>query len=62
MKTKDAKHWIISVTGYGSFFFEGTIEEAEEMRAHKADWEGGRGTKRSATPEEIKIKDVIEKK
>lgn len=62
MKNEDVKHWIISVTGYGSFFFEGSLKEAEEMREHKANWEGGRGTKRPATPEEIKIKDVISKK
>lgn len=33
--------WTIWVSGYGSFDFEGTKAEAEEMRAHKARWEGG---------------------
>jgi len=32
--------WIITVGGYGSFEFEGTEQEAEEMRQHKASWEG----------------------
>ena len=39
--------WIISVGGgYGEFPFHGTQDEAEEMRAHKADWEGAVATKR----------------
>ena len=33
--------WRISVTGYGDFLYVGTEEEAEDMRAHKARWEGG---------------------
>lgn len=33
--------WIIWVAGYGPFEFEGTEAEAEEMRAHKANWEQG---------------------
>lgn len=37
--------WIIWISGYGSFDFEGTEAEAEEMRAHKANWERGRGEK-----------------
>lgn len=32
--------WKITVAGYGEFEFEGTAEEAEEMRRHKARWEG----------------------
>lgn len=40
--------WIITVEGYGSFEFEGTEQEAEEMRKHKANWEGGVGTKKLA--------------
>lgn len=32
--------WIISVGGgYGEFNFFGTEQQAEEMRAHKANWE-----------------------
>lgn len=46
--------WLISVTGYGAFLFHGTEEEAEEMRAHKADWEGGVGKKRKASAADIK--------
>ena len=45
--------WIISVGGYGTFFFEGTESEAEEMRAHKAKWERGVGKKRPADDEEV---------
>ena len=37
--------WTISVTGYGSFQLTGTEDAAEEMRAQKADWEGGVGRK-----------------
>ncbi|QEE24547.1 hypothetical protein CS053_08555 [Rhodanobacter glycinis] len=37
--------WEIAVTGYGSFAFYGTEHEAEEMRAHKANWEHGVATK-----------------
>jgi hypothetical protein len=34
------ERWLISVGGgYGSFVFEGSEDEAEEMRAHKANWE-----------------------
>lgn len=45
--------WIISVSGYGTFAFKGTEAEAEEMRAHKANWEGGVGRKRLADPTNI---------
>lgn len=45
--------WAIYITGYGRFWHFGTKAEAEEMREHKADWEGGHGTKRKATPAEI---------
>lgn len=37
--------WRIWVNGYGEFDFTGTEQEAEEMRAHKARWEGGIGKK-----------------
>jgi len=37
--------WLITIGGYGSFFFAGTEEEAEGMRSHKASWEGGIGKK-----------------
>lgn len=51
--------WIISVGGYGSFGFLGTEAEAEEMRAHKADWEGGVGRKRRADPAKPKDLEMI---
>jgi hypothetical protein len=37
--------WLIRIAGYGTFDFEGTEEEAEEMRKHKANWEKGSGIK-----------------
>lgn len=37
--------WKIRVQGYGTFDFTGTEAEAEEMRIHKARWEGGVGLK-----------------
>lgn len=43
----EVKTWIIAVGGgYGSFEFVGTEEEAEEMRRHKAEWEGAVARKR----------------
>ena len=49
------RHWVIDVAGYGSFLFEGSEKQAEEMRAHKAWWEGGVGRKRPATQAEIDL-------
>ncbi len=40
-----AEQWKIRVSGYGTFDFTGTEAEAEEMRRHKAQWEGGNGHK-----------------
>lgn len=40
-----SEKWKIWVNGYGTFNFEGTEREAEEMRAHKARWEDGQGRK-----------------
>ncbi|WP_461368956.1 DUF5131 family protein, partial [Candidatus Darwinibacter acetoxidans] len=41
------QHWLISVGGgYGKFHFLGHEHEAEEMRAHKARWEGAVAKKR----------------
>lgn len=37
--------WMIRISGYGTFEFEGTEQEAEEMRANKARWEQGAGIK-----------------
>lgn len=51
--------WVISLPWYGAFLFDGTEAEAEEMRAHKANWEGEVARKRSATPEEIAANKVI---
>ena len=43
--SKSKIKWRIWVSGYGEFDFEGTEAEAEDMRAHKASWEGGQGRK-----------------
>lgn len=45
--------WVIHVAGYGTFMFEGTHAQAEEMRAHKANWERGIGKLRPATNDEV---------
>ena len=48
--------WAISIGGHGSFDFVATESEAEEMRAHKADWERGPGKKfrvRDASPRQL---------
>ncbi len=37
--------WKIRVSGYGTFDFEGTEEQAEEMRCHKANYERGTAIK-----------------
>jgi hypothetical protein len=41
--------WVINVAGYGAFLFAGSEKEAEEMRAHKANWEHGIAHKRPAS-------------
>lgn len=38
--------WLITVAGYGSFEFDGTEQEAENMRSHKARWEKAIATKK----------------
>jgi hypothetical protein len=38
--------WVIHVAGYGAFAAYGLEAEAEETRAAKAEWEGGKGQKR----------------
>lgn len=50
--------WVICVAGYGAFLFKGTEQAAEEMRSHKASWEGGAGHKRRATVQEAAGEDV----
>lgn len=48
------QYWVITVGGgYGGFLFQGTREEAEEMRRHKARWEQALAHKRRATPAEV---------
>lgn len=46
--------WVITVAGgYGSFFFEGTEQEAEQRRIDKSRWEHAVAKKRLATSEEV---------
>jgi hypothetical protein len=45
--------WTLTVSGYGSFAYYGTADEASEMLRHKSAWEGGTGRMRAATPYEI---------
>ena len=40
-----ATKWKIRIAGYGTFDFEGTETEAEDMRKHKSVWEQGVGIK-----------------
>lgn len=44
--------WTITVSGYGPYQFFGTELEASEASWAKAQWEGGRASKRRATAEE----------
>lgn len=46
--------WVILVGGgYGAFLFNGTEEQVEEMRVHKARWERAIAKKRFATVDEV---------
>src|SRR5690242_12034106 len=48
--------WVIWVGGgYGAFLFAGTEAEAEEIRCHKAKWEGAIAKKRPASYQDIEI-------
>lgn len=52
--SESCSHWMIYIGGgYGEFYFEGSEEEAEAMRRHKARWEQAVGRKRPATQNEI---------
>lgn len=51
--------WVISLPFYGAFLFDGTEAQAEEMRAHKANWEREIARKRPATPAECAAGKVI---
>lgn len=44
--------------GYGAFLFRGTRREAEEMRVHKANWEGAVARLRFAAPGEGTLSSV----
>ena len=37
--------WKIRIAGYGTFDFNGTEAEAEDMRSRKSQWEKGSGIK-----------------
>lgn len=48
----ESSWWIIHVNGYGTFAYEGSEPDAEEMRSHKARWEGAVAKKRLADLED----------
>jgi hypothetical protein len=49
--------WVIYVGGgYGAFLFDGSEQEAEQMRKHKANWERAVAAKRPADLKEIESK------
>lgn len=52
--------WIINIRNYGKFAFFGNVEEAEEMRRGKADWEGETGTKRKFNPKNEKDVELVD--
>lgn len=52
------RQWVILVGGYGAFLFRGTEPEAEDMRAHKARWEGAVAKKRRATTADMSTPSV----
>lgn len=53
--------WLIHITGYGPFEYYGTDLEADDALRAKAEWEGGSGRKRPATPDEAQEgRDFIE--
>ncbi len=39
--SKQVGVWRVDVSGYGAFLWVGTKEQAEDIRSHKARWEGG---------------------
>jgi len=45
--------WVINMPCYGAFLFQGTRAEAEEMRTHKARWEGEAAHLRQASYTDI---------
>ena len=53
--------WIITVHNYGSFAYYGTEYYAEQMRAHKANWEGAVVKKRISNPDSVDDCKLIEK-
>jgi hypothetical protein len=52
--------WIVSISGYGNYFFIGNEEDAERERARKANWEHGVGRIRLADEDEIKNETINE--
>src|ERR1700759_3764801 len=47
--------WVINMPHYGAFVFRGSRSEAEEMRAHKARWEGEVAHLSSASVSDVDI-------
>lgn len=50
MSDGERSFWIITVVGWGTRALYGTEAQAEEWRAHKAQWEGAIGRKCPANP------------
>ena len=50
---KTANKWVITIGGYGAFFFDGNEKDAEEKRADKSRWESAIGRKRIADQNEV---------
>jgi hypothetical protein len=57
---KGEAKWVISVAGYGDYFFLGNEDDAERERSRKAMWEEGVGRKRLADEDEIRT-EIINK-
>lgn len=51
--TKPMRRWKITIGGWGTLWCYGTEDEAEQWRAHKAEWEGAIGRKSPCTRDEI---------
>ena len=59
--TSKIKHWVIIVGGgYGAFLLDGSEQEAEEIRVHKANLEQAVARKRPATDIEIESGEASE--
>ena len=51
--------WVIKITGYGTFAYYGTKEDAEDKRRAKAEWEGGVGRIEQADPSNTMHRELV---